>query len=1156
MRRAAFQLFRLSFCAALLAIFPVIANAQFKAGIQGTVTDNAGAVVAGATVILTSKETNQTQQTVASDDGFYRFSGLAPGLYSVSVEIQNFKRQTVDNVKVDAESLEGVDIVLEVGGISETVTVEAENTGLETEDANIRKTISTSEIRNLPQAGRDPYELLRTAPGILGLGARGANGGSVNLPNTTGPGGSSNAVIFQTENQVPISAGGQRISNNNFQIDGVSVNSLQYGGAAVITPNQESVKEVQISSSSFSAEDGRNSGAQVKVVSQNGTNEFHGSAVFKYNDPGWNAFNKFTGVLSPGEQPIPAQRVEQRYKQFGGSIGGPIIKNKLFFFFSYEGLRNNSSNTVRGFAETEQYRQQVIAARPGSITAQILNSEGIAPRIVTVIPRACTDFFSNATDAANRCRQVAGGLDLGSLSGANGTYLPGDSIGNGFDGIADIVYGEFANPQQLGGDQYNFRLDFNATSKDQIAFTTYITPRNDSLLSDSAARGRPGSDLQNKPLNTAYTGIWTRTISATLLNEFRANLTQFKQNQIQDSSATNFGIPRVEIEGAGFNENGRIIFGAPRGDTTPAIFNQKTFEVRDTITTVIGNQAIRFGGEYRRELNDNDLSGAARPLYTFNGLFNFANDAPVFETRDVDPLTGDQADAARAFRSSNYALFVQDDWKIRPNLTLNLGLRYEYFSPISESEDRLAALILGEGARTLQDARIEFVDQLTDPDRNNFAPRIGFAYSPNFYSFLENKAVIRGGFGIFYNRVPNVLFTNTRLNPPLFTRIGICCGGPGSADNARFRYNLGTDNSPFSYPGNPTAAGGINPATNAPINCCAEVWGSTERLPNSEVYKYSLELQYELPYGMFASIGYEGNQSRNLIRILRQELLNPRNGANFSPVYFIQPDVSGNYNGLNVRIERRFAQGFQVSANYRFAKSLDQLSYEGPGFVTNQTYPLDQGEEWGPSDYDVRHNFNLSSLYELPFFRGRNDWVEKVFGGFEIGGILTANTGFPWTPLIGPILRTPSGEFFGPIRPTSYNGNQPLGNSNNNFLTPGGIFPGGGNQYFGSTIRTDASGNPSFELNPPAIGRNSLRGPKYLAVDMSIAKRFGLPGFGVLGENPNLEIRFNAFNIFNNQNLASFNFGEGNTFIGNSNFGEAVNGLAGRVVEFQARFRF
>ncbi|HVF90429.1 MAG TPA: carboxypeptidase regulatory-like domain-containing protein, partial [Blastocatellia bacterium] len=308
-------------CAVLLMGLSVAAIAQFTASIQGTVTDASGAIVSGATVTVTNNETSRSQQVTASDEGFYRVTGLAPGTYTVTAELPGFRKKVIENVIVNAEAPQGVNIALEAGEVSESVTVTADEatTQLQTETANVSRAITTAEILRLPQVGRDPYELIRLTPGVFGDGGRSGSGGAVNIPNVAGPGGS-NSSIFQVENQVQISANGQRVSANNFQIDGVSVNSLGWGGAAVVTPNQESVKELRVLSSSYSAEDGRNSGAQIKVVSQNGTNEFHGSALFKYNDPGLNAFNKYDGPTTP------RQRVEQRFRQFGGSIGGPILR--------------------------------------------------------------------------------------------------------------------------------------------------------------------------------------------------------------------------------------------------------------------------------------------------------------------------------------------------------------------------------------------------------------------------------------------------------------------------------------------------------------------------------------------------------------------------------------------------------------------------------------------------------------------------------------------------------------------------------------------------------------------------------------------------------------------------------------------------------------
>lgn len=1167
------RLFNALFVGVMVVALGASVHAQFRAALQGAVTDSTGGTVTGATVTLTNNETGRTQQVTTGDDGYYRFSSLAPGKYNLSIEMANFKKQTIENINVAAEITQGVDVVLEIGGISEVVTVTDESTTLETENAGIQRTLGTEEIRSLPQNGRDPFELLRLSPGIFGDGARSGSGGAVNLPNTPGPGGS-NSSIFQSENVPQISAAGQRVTANNYQLDGVSVNSLQYGGAAVITPNQESVKEIVVSSSSFSAEDGRNSGAQVRTVSQNGTNEFHGSALFKYNDPGWNAFNKFYGT--PGSSVSAPQRVEQRYKTFGGSVGGPIIKNRAFFFFSYEGLRNNSNNTYESYIETAQYRQQVINLRPGGVTARIFQSPGIEPRIAGFLPRTCAQTFGGS--AAARCRDVAGGLDLGSITGTRGVYLPFGpnvgqvDIGGGFDGVPDIAYALLNDPTQQRGNQFNFRIDTNINDKNQLAFSSYITRRRD-VSTERASRTRVSSDVIDQPKPFVVTGILISNLTSTLVNEFRANFTRFSSDQVKASADTNFGIPSVEVEGLPFD---RIRFGRGRSETTPAIFSQNTVEIADAATTVFGSHAVKFGGSFRREFNNNSLVGGARPLFSFVGLFTLANDTPIFEAINADPVTGAAADAARNLRSNDISFFVQDDWKPLPNLTLNVGLRYEYFSPLTDTGNRLTNLNLGTGAQTLTAARLVSVESLSDPDKNNFGPRFGFAYTPRFSNLfgskfgekLENKIVIRGGAGIYYNRIPSVVFSNAAGNPPNFARFNICCGTDGSPfAGGQIVYQLGTNNSATGFPTSTALATGINPATGLPNGAPVEVYGSPRRVPNAEVYKYSLDLQYELPYQIVTSIGYEGNQSRNLVRLVNQNFLFERNPQIFA-AYFASPDVNASYNGMNLRVERRFADNFQVTANYRFAKSLDQLSNEGPGAVTNQTYPIDNSQERAPSDYDVRHNFNLSGLVISPFFKNQEKLAGKLLGGFEMSGIVTYHTGTPWTPKVEAGLRGAGGDFFGPIRPIAYFGGVQQDTSNSSFLRPNGYFTNnsirnaqgnivdcnagvGCSRYFLTTRNGD-----TYQANPPGIGRNSFRGPNFFSVDMSLAKRFGLPGFGVLGESPNLELRFNFFNLFNTLNLAPFGFFSSGTFVNRGNFGEVDGALAGRQIEFQARFRF
>ncbi|HKP70465.1 MAG TPA: TonB-dependent receptor, partial [Pyrinomonadaceae bacterium] len=767
-------------CLALILFVSQIGYSQFRAGVQGVILDSAGGAVPGVTVTLTNTETNQSQTTTTSDEGFYRFSNLSPGNYSITAEKENFKKVVNSEVKVDAESVRGLDLVMEAGGITETVTVQADNSGIETEDANIRKNITKEEILNLPQVGRDPYELARLTPGVFGAGARSGDGNSAGLPNTTGPGGS-NVGIFGTENQVPIVANGQRLSANNFQVDGSSVNSQTWGGAAVITPSQESVREVQVTSSTYSAEDGRNSGATVRVVTNNGTNDYHGSLFFKYNDPGWNAYNRYFGVL--GNDPNAPRRVNRRDKTFGGSIGGPLPfvnfgegvpafitgKDKLFFFFSYEGARSNTSTPFEAWVETPQFRQLIRTVRPNGISAQILGAPGVEPRILTVLPRSCS--FANIP--ASNCQAAGNGLDIGSPVLGIGQYVPlSDEFfkGAGFDGIPDIQYALLDNFNEFQGDQFFTRLDFNATDKDQLMFSWFHTPTAQ-FTSDNAGKSRPMADINSDRLNWVTSFVYNRIMTSTIINQFRVNLTRWGYDETASNPDVDFGLPRLEVEGLPFD---RIRFGASRGENTPGDLRELQFEMKDTVGWTVGNHSFKFGAEWRKEKNNNSIQGGARPLYSFVRLWNLANDTPIFEAINASPLTGAPAAGEFQYRSSNYALFAQDDWKIRSNLTINLGLRWEYFGPLKDKAGNMTNLLLGPAG--LPDAVAVPVDQLHDPDWNNFGPQVGFAWSPNMDKvpfWPEKEFVLRGGFGIGYNRLPNTVFLNARGNPPFLSRYNI-----------------------------------------------------------------------------------------------------------------------------------------------------------------------------------------------------------------------------------------------------------------------------------------------------------------------------------------------------------------------------------------------
>lgn len=1155
MNRTTSTLVRVITCGLFLLFAVSAANAQFRAGIQGTVKDTGGGVVSGATVTLTSKETNKKQEVTTSDGGFYRISGLAPGIYTITAEKTGFKKQTFEDLTINAEGVQGTDFTLEAGGISETVTITADDAPtLQTEDANVGKAITTREILRLPQAGRDPYELARLTPGVFGTGSRGANGNSVGLPNTSGPGGSNNS-IFATENVQPISANGQRVSSNNYQIDGTSVNSQTWGGGAVITPSQESVKEVSVVSSTYSAEDGRNSGAQIKVVTQNGTNQWHGSGFFKLNDPSLNAFNKMPRRIGNITTDGPT-RVERKYKSFGGSFGGPIYfprfgeggpavfsgKNKLFFFFAYEGLKENTNNTYNSLIETPQLRSSILAARPNTLTARILSTSGIEPRVLQILPVTCTSV-------SVPCQVVGNGLDVGSIAGAYGTYLPtfANPLGGGFDGVADVQLAQLTNAVSFKGNQFITRVDYQATEKDRLTFSSFYVP-NTATTSDTSAQSRPQADITSERLSYALGFIYNRTVSPTMTNEARFNLTRWGFDETKSNPEANLGLPRIEIEGL-FSD--RLRFGFPQDQNTPGVIDEKQLDFRDALTNVVGNHVLKIGGEYRRDLNSNGEIGFARPLYSFRQIWNFANGAPIAERLTANQQGKPTANNTK-FHTGELAFFVQDDWKFRPNLTLNLGLRWSYFSSVTVSEGVIGNLVLGPN-NGLAGAKITTDKVLYKKDLNNFGPQLGFAWSPKM---SDGKLVIRGGGGIGYDRLANALLANARRNPPNGFKFTPCCGTAGAADgfgtpfvDGQIAFVASSDGTIFGYPANPLLGGGTNPATGLPNLGAVEIYGTPQNLPTAYVMRYSLEGQYELPAKMVGTLSYQGSQGRHFVRILPLHFTAPTTNPNISEAYFASPDVNSNYNAMIARLQGRLLRQFSFDTNYRWSKSIDTTSFEAPCDCTNQSFPLDQSQERGPSDFDVTHAFVISGVWDVPLFADRNTLSGKLLGGWQLSGITTWNTGFPWTPKLFADLRSPNGRFFGDIRPTSYNGRQPLQNSNSNFLQPGGIFPGGGPAYFSTTI----NGNNPFQ-NLPGIGRNRFRGPRYFSSDIAVAKDFGLGAWG--GERANLNMRFNFFNVFNQLNLAPFNSRTDPTRIQSDKFGTATSALAGRVGEFQIRLSF
>jgi Carboxypeptidase regulatory-like domain len=1160
----------------ILLFLTSFAVAQYGASIEGTVTDKSGAVIGGATVTVTDEATNVSHSASTSANGFYRITGLPPGQYKVEAGAGSFKKSST-TVDVSAETAAAANIELQTGSATETVTVTGAAEALQTEDANVQGTLTTVEVENLPAVNRDPYELLRLSPGVFGDGARFGDGRSAGFPNgagavsaSAGPGGSS-AAIFQVENQQPISANGQRITSNDYLVDGVSVNSLEWGGAAVITPSIESVQEITVLANDYDASDGRSSGAHIKTVTKSGTNAFHGGGVFSYHDPNFNAFNKYNG-FNFGVGPNPFVRDNDAFKQFAGTLGGAIVKDKLFFFFNYEGLRAKNTTFENNWVETPQLDALILGDRGGTPIATVLQQHGLAPRIQQVLPTTCALWI-----AGNQpCAEVPGGIDVGSPFSTYGTYNPsftgGDPAqfaGGGLDGSPDLQFAQIALPQTVKGDQYNVRVDYNA-GKNLFSANTFLTFYH-TLAADAGAEARPSADYGTKNFSPSGFLSWIRTINSSTLNEARLNFTRYAYNGITSNPQVNFAIPRIEIQNAIPTQSQRIMFGAPQGDTSPGIVAQNTFAFRDVLSKVMGNKAWKFGFEYTHEQDNDSLIGGARPDQVFNGLWNFANGTPIFEQIEVNPLTG-AAPITRGqyFRSSTYGLFAQNDWKVRPNLTINLGLRFEYYAPPTEAKNHLANFEpTNDPVNGLANGFATNPRAMWKPTWRNVGPRLGFAWAPMMY---DSKLVFRGGFGIAYDRFDNNSFDNTRNNPPFVANYGICCGTALGEFGTPFKdgqiaFNLATSNNPQAYPANPVLITPLNPANGLPTilngQGAPNIYATNTSMPIPYVYLFSMQMQYALPADWVMTVGYQGSMGHHLLRIKNLDFFYPNPNPDVNQVFNFTPDTNTSFNALNAQLEHRFRHGVSTNIQYTYSKSLDQISAEGPGFVTNQTYPIDDHTERGPSDYDATHNFRAYAVWDLPIFRTRKDFLGKVVGGWQLNGIYQFHSGFPWTPVASNLCPVLGATSLCPVRPMAYNGGAGRNYDTSAFLAPtSGNFPALANSttnpYF--TLQTTGT-TPAF----PGIGRNSFRGPRYQDVDLTVAKEFGLPTMKFVGEGAKIQLRMTAYNAFNKLNLAPFSFGStsttissggGSTPVANPLFGTATSGLAGRVLELQARLSF
>jgi len=1147
-------------------MFTPAAQAQYRGSLRGTVSDPQGAVVPDATVTLVNKDTNNTMVAISDDNGIYTFNALPPAPYRLTVDHPGFKKQVLENVKIIPEQLNSLNLQLVVGEVDQTVTVSSTTEALDTETATISGTISSNQIQHMPSFNRDVFQLAQLTPGVFGDASQQGGGGAYSLPGTQGPGGTGGGSggIFQTENGPQVNTAGGQYQTNGISVDGISTVSAVWGGTSVITPSEDSVDNLKVVSNSYDAEFGRFSGAQIQVSTKSGTNELHGSAFFKASRPGLNAYQRWNGVGStnPG---TPAQRGlnrdENRFNQYGGSLGGPLWKNKIFAFFNWETSPLSASTTSQNWYTTSQFSGS--AATPGSIAATYLSFPGSGVAATGIIQRTCA---SAGLQEGVNCNTTAGGLDVGSplktglglqdLSYGGNSNVPG--TGGGLDGVPDLAYFNLVNPTNTSQMQYNGRVDANVTHNDLVSFTIYWVPVSTTNYNGT---NRPMNLWHHSQTNDAFALIWTHTFSPSLLNQARANAAGWRWNEVTSNPQAPFGLPQANIDNIG--NTTPAFFGAPG----PSNLNQWTYTYSDVLTKIIGRHSIKVGGELTRLYYLNNPVYAARPSFNFHNLWAFANDAPYFENGQFDSMTGIPFANRQDGRQNIWGFFGQDDIKLLPTLTVNLGLRWSNFGAFDTKQNNLAVMKFGPGPNPLTLLHIREGGSLYAPQRSNFGPVVGFAWQPSQYG---GKVVIRGGFGINYNQNEIAITTNGTGNPPNAVQASFTCPYPfntnPSCAGTGILYQTATSpNSLFGYPPNPSTITTFGP-DNLPLNGSAIfVTGFPSNPKTTAVYHYSLDFQYQFPANWVMTMGYMGNQSRHLLIHSNWNAIAASAGLTLNPkvnfLNFWDNSGSGNFNAGIFSIAHSFSHSFQATAEYTWSKAMDENS--GPYF--QDPYPYSTQAAYGRSDYNVTNAFKLFGLWEPTFFHGSHSWVEKVVGGWTLSGIWNLHSGFPWNPYYNTNTLYYQGSGYGQLRPAGILPGAGTSTSNSTYMQPiNPNYGGNGTNFFVAPSYVQGANFPAISPAPlPGIQRNGLNSPGYNDVDLSLSKAFGMPRIPGLGEKAQFLVRADVYNFFNKTNINSQSIDKNlgsvapdGTITPNSNFGVAGSALGSRTVQLQARFSF
>jgi hypothetical protein len=1029
----------------LLLLSPSPASAQFNANIQGTVTDAQKGVLPGATVKVTSTTTGQVREAVTSEQGTFSIVSLGVGTYRIEIELQGFQK-VVREASVGISETVRVDVSLEVSGVAESVVVTGASAMIETTQGRVSGRVDRTQLQEMPLNGRNLYNLIALQPGVTGKG----------VSSTFGAGGNGNDS-FSGESAPRINAGGQRDEANSFTLDDTSTNGVARGGITNLTPNAESVEEVRVVANNFSAVDGRNSGAQVQVISKGGTNQFRGSGSYYYQDQNFATKNVF-------ETAVP----NFKKKQFGYSLGGPILKSRLFFFTSYEGLRQAGGRGSSFIVETPDYRNFVASTRPNSIANYLMQNyrPGVDP--------------------------TTGFRDTGSPASGPSTVGPAD-------GIMDIGSAFYVPNVWRDGNQFNARGDWEMRpGKDRLYANFYRTT---SMTMNGGIR--PWFDYPTKETTYFANANYTHVFSSTKLNEFRGGMMQLiGRPQVPLET---LAIPSITITGvSGFSSN-----SYPRG------WDQKNWHFKNIFTAVQKSHTMKMGGELRRMYGSAVNTTNYIPQYAFFSIHNFANDEARQMNRYIDPRTGQPATAYSMLIQTEWALFFNDDWRVSDRLTINAGVRYENYGTFVDPDNGLRNLIMsGTGSYTdqLATARVDIVDRFYAPDNNNFAPRLGFAWDPKG----DGRMAVRGGYGIAYDRLMNLPAENYRHSPPWRAQVSL-----GQVYGTAFTYSLGDPSKPnYGYPIDPALQTGLD-ERNGVKGARVSLTTVDTNLKSPYAHTWFVGVQKEILWNMAVDANYLGSAGRNLdnaynVNRYVGDMLDGRfNGYNpsFATINMVYSTSKSNYNGLSLSLRRPFRNSFMFQTSYTFGKAWNDT--DSAVGATNIQDATNLGAEWALASYDVRHKLSVVAMWEMPFFKNNPGIVRTLLGGWQLQGYGIWQTGNPIN--VTNSAAYPAGDYNAdnnggdrPNAPTS--GVKTSGWSNAEYLT--GIFKA-----------TDFP-KPAAGTNGN-LPRNAYRGPGFKDVSLSLSKKFAMPR----GINAEVRLdAFNVFNTVNLgdpvMDLSSASFGK------------------------------